>query len=309
MSPRQWIENPLRLLGYIRLIVPFLCLSQAVSDPGQRLAALLIGSMALGDGVFYLAWAAKESPYSCHLLIVRDALYALVFYLSYLKSPDVPALLLAPLPLMEMMAINATKAVVATLMVELALLGFRMWTLSRIGYPLVHPSWPFGVILAMGLASLLGFYIRELKRIRDQAQSVLVSLVEETWRQSGADEPLPPAGSLAALLSGPYQADEIAQECQEFGKQVGEMFLRRLRTAGLLTPRELEVLKHMAHGHSYRAVAHILKISEGTVRAHVAAIMRKANAHTRAEVIAWATAHRLIPPPVSSPSQGADEHG
>ena len=57
----------------------------------------------------------------------------------------------------------------------------------------------------------------------------------------------------------------------------------------LLTPRELDVLEHLAQGESNAGIARALVVSEGTVKFHVKNILRKLNVSNRAE----ATAHYL----------------
>ena len=54
---------------------------------------------------------------------------------------------------------------------------------------------------------------------------------------------------------------------------------------GLLTRRELDVLRLLADGASNRAVADALVISSGTVKFHVNSILRKLHAANRAEAV------------------------
>jgi len=54
----------------------------------------------------------------------------------------------------------------------------------------------------------------------------------------------------------------------------------------VLTPREREVLGHLADGHTTREIATLLGISESTVRNHVEHILRKLHAHSRLEAVA-----------------------
>jgi PAS domain S-box-containing protein len=56
----------------------------------------------------------------------------------------------------------------------------------------------------------------------------------------------------------------------------------------VLTPRETEVLKCLADGHSTREVATMLSISVPTVRNHVEHVLHKLNAHSRLEAVAVA---------------------
>ena len=58
-----------------------------------------------------------------------------------------------------------------------------------------------------------------------------------------------------------------------------------------LTPRELEVLRLVAAGHSTRAIAAQLGVSERTVEHHVAHIYRKIDARGRVDATAFALRH------------------
>ncbi len=50
-----------------------------------------------------------------------------------------------------------------------------------------------------------------------------------------------------------------------------------------LTPREHEILCHLAEGQSNKAIARRLNISDGTVKLHVKSILRKLEVHSRVE--------------------------
>jgi DNA-binding NarL/FixJ family response regulator len=60
-----------------------------------------------------------------------------------------------------------------------------------------------------------------------------------------------------------------------------------------LTPREREVLQHLARGYMYKEVAQRLGISAKTVEAHVSAVLRKLQLSSRHELTRWATERRL----------------
>jgi two-component system nitrate/nitrite response regulator NarP len=51
-----------------------------------------------------------------------------------------------------------------------------------------------------------------------------------------------------------------------------------------LTPRELQILEHLAEGMSNRLISEQLHISEGTVKVHVKNLLRKAGAKSRTEM-------------------------
>jgi DNA-binding NarL/FixJ family response regulator len=61
-----------------------------------------------------------------------------------------------------------------------------------------------------------------------------------------------------------------------------------------LTPREREVLRHIARGYSYKEVGRSLHISVKTVETHVSAVLRKLQLSSRHELTRWATDRRLI---------------
>jgi DNA-binding NarL/FixJ family response regulator len=62
----------------------------------------------------------------------------------------------------------------------------------------------------------------------------------------------------------------------------------------LLTPREREVLQHIARGYMYKEIAAQLDISPKTVEAHVSAVLRKLQLSSRHELSRWAAQRRLV---------------
>jgi DNA-binding NarL/FixJ family response regulator len=61
-----------------------------------------------------------------------------------------------------------------------------------------------------------------------------------------------------------------------------------------LTPREREVLHHLARGYAYKQIGARLGISARTVESHVGAVLRKLQLTSRHEVTHWAASHGLI---------------
>jgi DNA-binding NarL/FixJ family response regulator len=61
-----------------------------------------------------------------------------------------------------------------------------------------------------------------------------------------------------------------------------------------LTPREREVLRHLARGYLYKEIAQRLGISTKTVEAHVSAVLRKLQLSNRHELSRWAAQRRLV---------------
>lgn len=60
-----------------------------------------------------------------------------------------------------------------------------------------------------------------------------------------------------------------------------------------LTPREMEILCHLCEGQSNKVIARNLNISDGTVKLHVKAILRKLKVHSRVEAAVMAVKQGL----------------
>jgi len=60
-----------------------------------------------------------------------------------------------------------------------------------------------------------------------------------------------------------------------------------------LTPREREILCHLAEGRSNKVIARHLGISDGTVKLHVKAVLRKLGVHSRVEAAVIAVEQSL----------------
>ncbi len=68
----------------------------------------------------------------------------------------------------------------------------------------------------------------------------------------------------------------------------------RQERPGGLTKRELEILKHVAEGHSNNAVARTLWVTEQTVKFHLSNIYRKLDVTNRTEASRWAQLNGLL---------------
>ena len=60
-----------------------------------------------------------------------------------------------------------------------------------------------------------------------------------------------------------------------------------------LTPREREVLRHLARGYTYKEIARQLTISVKTVETHASAVLRKLQLSNRHALSRWAAARRI----------------
>jgi len=61
-----------------------------------------------------------------------------------------------------------------------------------------------------------------------------------------------------------------------------------------LTPREREVLRHLARGFTYKEIALRLHLSVKTVETHVSAVLRKLQLSSRHELTRWAMDRRMV---------------
>jgi predicted ATPase/DNA-binding CsgD family transcriptional regulator len=135
---------------------------------------------------------------------------------------------------------------------------------------LLGAAWSLGD--ALGVRFLAHHLYAE--RVRDEVRDRLPSSVFEAAWNAGA------------TLSLDMAIDEARSE------------LRHVREASRpphrLTPRELEVLKHIVNGQPDREIADLLCISPRTVQSHVANVFAKLNANTRAEAVAIAVRNGLV---------------
>jgi len=85
-------------------------------------------------------------------------------------------------------------------------------------------------------------------------------------------------GSLTSIVQGQPGKDEVRKPETPLSE---------------LTPREHEILIHIADGQSNKVIANNLGISDGTVKLHVKSILRKLGVHSRVEAAVIAVEHGL----------------
>src|SRR5215472_13153340 len=71
----------------------------------------------------------------------------------------------------------------------------------------------------------------------------------------------------------------------------------------VLTPRELEIARLVARGHSNRRIADELVIASSTAERHVANILAKLKMRSRTEIAVWVAEHGLMHVQVDLPSE------
>jgi DNA-binding NarL/FixJ family response regulator len=111
-------------------------------------------------------------------------------------------------------------------------------------------------------------------------------LADAVRRVAGGDAVFSPR--LAGFVLDAFAQDTGANDV-DAGRQAADE-----RELDQLTPREREVLRHIARGYMYKEVAQSLGISVKTVEAHVSAVLRKLQLSSRHELSRWAVQRRLV---------------
>ena len=108
------------------------------------------------------------------------------------------------------------------------------------------------------------------------------------------DEPL--TGLLNAIQAVASGATYLSQglEGRLQRKTTGELMLRPVKR--LLSPREMQVLRYLADGHSKKDVAGMMEISVKTVEGHAQHLMKKLDIHNRVELAHYAIREGIVHP-------------
>lgn len=179
-----------------------------------------------------------------------------------------------------------------------------------VGLRLTRDCAPDVVLLDLRMPGAGGIEI--LKRIRaeglDRRVAMLTTSTEEqdliASLQAGANgyllkdmEPDELVAALADIVAGktvvaPELTGVLAQALRQGQDAPAPQPPPRAGTADL-TPREQEILCHLAAGQSNKAIARELGISDGTVKLHVKAILRKLAVRSRVEAAVMAVEQGL----------------
>ena len=155
---------------------------------------------------------------------------------------------------------------------------------------------PDVVLLDLRMPQMTGLEV--LKRLRDTDQTMPVAMLTTSTDerdliaalQAGAQgyllKDMEPEDLITALKDILAGRTVVAKELTGILARVvqGGHEDRRAPVAfSDLTPREREILCHLAEGRSNKGIARILGITDGTVKLHVKAILRKLAVHSRVE--------------------------
>ncbi len=171
------------------------------------------------------------------------------------------------------------------------------------GIRLAQELYPDVVLLDLRMPELGGLSV--LRRLADQGLDVPVVMLTTSADETDLSESLR-NGARGYLLKD-MEPDELIVALQDIvaGKIVvapgltgvladlvrhGDRRERKDEMAPFssLTPREHEILCHLSEGQSNKVIARHLDISDGTVKLHVKAILRKLSVHSRVEAAVMA---------------------
>lgn len=158
------------------------------------------------------------------------------------------------------------------------------------------------VLLDLSLPGLNGIEaVRALKRELPETRFIALSMHEDPeyvqgFLEAGGSGYVPKSSlemqlvdAILAVSRGEYYAPArlLAELAREMAS--GDPY-RNAR----LTQREHEVVRHIAHGSTYKEIAEALGISEKTVATYRERASEKLGVKTRAELVRWALEHNLL---------------
>jgi DNA-binding NarL/FixJ family response regulator len=151
--------------------------------------------------------------------------------------------------------------------------------------------------------------IETLRRLRALDPSARVLML--TSSEAAEDLHYALQAGAAGYVTKTVRHDELTAAIREvhagrraIGRAVERHTLGGRPAAGLLSPREMEVLGFLRHGYTNAEIGRLLGISERTARAHVAAIMAALDAPDRAGAVAKGFDLGLLKVGSPSPSGG-----
>jgi two-component system nitrate/nitrite response regulator NarL len=174
------------------------------------------------------------------------------------------------------------------------------------GLARVRESAPDVLLLDMRMPEMSG--LEMLKRLRSEGQKMPVAMLTTSRDeadvidslQQGAQgyllkdmEPDDLIGALERIVSGETVVAQELTGVLARAVQGGRERQEAESAYADLTPREREILCLLAEGQSNKVIARNLGISDGTVKLHVKAILRKLRVHSRVEAAVMAVERQL----------------
>lgn len=173
---------------------------------------------------------------------------------------------------------------------DLVVLGVRAGTPTGAGRLLapLRARFPTARILAVSI---------------DDDQAVCIDLVRQGV--DGFVSTISPAVLLAALdgrgqRAGVFAGRAVTECLRRFAADCGARASAAARLSAL-SPREAEVARHVAAGHSTPVIATLLSVSEATVKACISSTLSKTGARNRVQIATLVTRALAGPPAVPDP--------
>lgn len=165
---------------------------------------------------------------------------------------------------------------------------------------LVHATQPELHVVGTEVFSVEAEAAAHVRRARERAPRVNV-LVLSPNADPGAISAVLDAGAFAYVLKSADPDDLMAAIRQASEHTIylpGLAWSAEAPPAGMtmvtLTPRELDVLRLVAEGHSNAHLARLLWVTEQTIKFHLSNIYRKLGITNRTEASRWAQDHGLL---------------
>ncbi len=174
------------------------------------------------------------------------------------------------------------------------------------GIRAVAASRPDVVLLDLNMPGISGLdALQAIRKDAPGAHIVMLTVSEDAEDllaalRAGAD------GYLLKNIDSDFLVDSIRRAAEGESVISPEMtgkLVRGVRAAAApapadaLSPREREILQHLAKGSSNKEVARALALAESTVKIHVQHILRKLNLTSRVQAAVWAIEHGVAPRP------------
>ena len=297
---RGAMEDLRYITVWIRFLVPLVCAAVLVSDPNQPLVLVIFIASLADAGLQLLRLGAKrQAMVNFRFALSRDAIYATVFFVANFHSTVIPALAISPIVVTELLLALGWRYFLIGFSLEMLLIVLRMGTVRMTTHHFVHPVWMMEVLIATAASTIFGLTLSSLHKVHEDivAQRTLMKesltqMLQATLAGDGLDGEISEESIRLMIEEICKKADP--EQGRQLGNRLAHLLALRQSSKSLLTTRERELLFYLASGLSYSKIAAKLVVSEGTVRAHAASIMRKADVHTRQEAVEWAKELRLI---------------
>lgn len=283
-------------LRMVRLTLPLAMFAIMLSGHSFNVMAKFVVGLSMLDGIVLVIWQ-KEFGRG----VIRDVVYGILFVMLNWNNFSSSVLMPAPIILTEMLLAYGWRSFWTATAIVGAVLGSRMAQMYWQFHAFPHIGWAVAVGAAILVLAGLGASIMTLtekltfaQMHRTRVKETVSAMLCETLTHGKQDVDEAQQMMFMAIVEEMCQSAELETGIK-LGRQLAECYMAKSEVKSILTAREREILTLIAEGLSYRKISQQLFVSEGTVRAHAASIMRKAQVHNRNDAIKWAQQERLLP--------------